>query len=169
MKILLIALSLVIPQIAIARIGESMEQCNERYGEPLEVVDDLAGSIRVSYEKNPWNISVTFLDGVAESIGYFRYEVKDHENREAALQMLKLLALNITGDAKDWTMLRKKMVDISDKYSRIRRSVEHKGYYAESSFSDSNTCHAFIRSPKMQAYVTEREKERESLKGEDDY
>ena len=35
MKVILVILGLLIPQMALARIGETKEQCNARYGKPL--------------------------------------------------------------------------------------------------------------------------------------
>ena len=53
--------------MALARIGETKEQCNARYGKPLF---EMQGGSVVNYKKNDVNIWVTFWNGVAHSITF---------------------------------------------------------------------------------------------------
>ena len=67
MKILTIILTLLIPHIAIARMGETIEQCNNRYGMPVMVDDHVR-----YYEKEDVKIRLRIGNGKVQCIRYFR-------------------------------------------------------------------------------------------------
>ena len=65
MKYLLLILALMIPQMAAARLGETVEQCDKRYGKVAE--KDKSSKI---YESKGYRIEVRFQDSVCWCITY---------------------------------------------------------------------------------------------------
>ena len=67
MKFVTLILALLIPQIALARIGETLEQCEKRYGKPVEVISE---QVR-RYEKKGVEILIMVWKG---KVHYIRYD-----------------------------------------------------------------------------------------------
>ena len=66
MKFVTLILALLIPQIALARIGETLEQCERRYGKPVKVISE---AVR-RYEKKGVRITVIIWKNKVHSIRY---------------------------------------------------------------------------------------------------
>lgn len=66
MKLVLLSLLFLIPQISSARIGETLEQCERRYGKPVKVMSD---GIRF-YLKNGVGITIIIWKGKVHHIRY---------------------------------------------------------------------------------------------------
>jgi hypothetical protein len=73
MKITIIigVLSLLISKVAMGHLGETLEQCGERYGEPTLAMKD-----SVIYKKNGFQIGTFFVNGKVEGVTY-KKETKD--------------------------------------------------------------------------------------------
>src|SRR6516165_12258038 len=69
--LLLVAL-LALPQNTQCRIGETLEECKTRYGEPVEIKKDTALFI-----KNGMTVSAHFIDGKVDQITYYSIDPKD--------------------------------------------------------------------------------------------
>ena len=84
-----------------ARLGETIEQCRTRYGEPTrsELNDDLAGI--VAYAKNDLVITVHFTNGKADLIRYSPGLVSTVD-----FELAKYL-LQLNGRDKEWDQLTK--------------------------------------------------------------
>ena len=82
MKIFTIILALLIPQMALARIGETKEQCDERYGEPTSV-----DGVARSYQKGAFTIILYIVDGKCHGISYTKTDGSEISDKE--LQTLR--------------------------------------------------------------------------------
>ena len=78
MKRVLILLSVILPTIAFARIGETRQQCDARYGAggPPSTINPNANSTTASYNKSGLSISVWFINGRAGHISYSNIDAK---------------------------------------------------------------------------------------------
>lgn len=69
-----IVLVMILPSGSSARLGETPEQCEERYGTPVaedEMVDfHMPGALAVSYQKAGLTIYIAFINGTAGQIQY---------------------------------------------------------------------------------------------------
>ena len=76
MKILLFGLLLIAllasPRNSQCRIGENLEECKTRYGNPLEIKKDTALFMRIGM-----TVSVHFIDGKVDEIRYYKVNPKD--------------------------------------------------------------------------------------------
>ena len=66
MKFVTLILALLIPQIALARIGETLEQCERRYGKPVKVFSEVR-----YYEKKGVKITILIWK---DKVHYIRYD-----------------------------------------------------------------------------------------------
>ena len=84
---------LLVPTVAAARLGETIEECDARYGKPTQVEAGavFAKSIERTYSKDGFTIKVLFVDGRAEMISYLHPSVLTGE------QVTKLLNNNARG------------------------------------------------------------------------
>lgn len=117
--ILLIGI-MIAASAAQARLGESIEQCNARYGEPkrISVDDNLTGI--ASYTKNDLSITIHFLKGKADLIRYSSGEVSTVD-----FDLAKYL-LKLNGRTKEWDQLTKTQTvlqDIQDETAQYPRVV----------------------------------------------
>ena len=62
MKCLILILSLIIPQIAAARLGETMEQCDKRYGDVV-AHQEIQGLDTKAYKNGAYFMMASFVDG----------------------------------------------------------------------------------------------------------
>ncbi|MEJ6636413.1 MAG: hypothetical protein QNL77_11920 [Akkermansiaceae bacterium] len=65
MNYLILITALLIPHIALARIGETREECDRRYGKPYKVMDEM-----LFYEKSGVKINIEMWKG---KVHYIRY------------------------------------------------------------------------------------------------
>ena len=76
MKTLLFGLLLITllasPRTTQCRIGETLEECKTRYGNPAEIKKDTA-----LFSKNGMTVSVHFIDGRVDAIRYYKVNPKD--------------------------------------------------------------------------------------------
>ncbi len=107
MLILLVGI-LLAGSAAQARLGESIEQCRTRYGEPRRntLNDELTGI--ATYKKNDLNITVHFRKGQADLIRYSPGDVSTVD-----LDLAKFL-LKLNGRNKEWDQLTKTEVVLND-------------------------------------------------------
>lgn len=101
MKIALTVLAgvAIIASTANARLGESFEVCNKRYGEPIRTkLDDTNTGVAI-YDKNDLTIKIHFNKGSADLIRYSPGEV-GRVDLETAQRLLKL-----NGRDKEWKQL----------------------------------------------------------------
>jgi hypothetical protein len=70
MKGLLLIVALMIPQMAMARIGETLEQCDKRYGDGVEAPSTKEGFEKRAYQKKPFLIIACYMNGKCETIEY---------------------------------------------------------------------------------------------------
>ena len=93
---------------ATARMGESIEECTVRYGEPRRIeLDDLNTGVAI-YTKNDLKIKVHFTNGSADLISYGPGEVARIDFNTAQY----LVELN--GRDKEWAQLTDTKVKIQD-------------------------------------------------------
>ena len=91
----------IIVSAANARIGESIETCAKRYGEPVKVkLDDNQTGVAI-YDKNDLTIKIHFTLGRADLIRYSPGEVA-----RVDLETARYL-LGINGRDKEWSQLTK--------------------------------------------------------------
>ena len=69
---LLLITLLVLPQNTQCRIGETLQECEKRYGKPVEIKKDTA-----LFFKNSVSVSAHFVDGKVDQITYYRTDPKD--------------------------------------------------------------------------------------------
>ena len=76
MKTLLFGLLLITllasPRTTQCRIGETLEECKTRYGNPAEIKKDTA-----LFSKNGMTVSVHFIDGRVDAITYYKTDPKN--------------------------------------------------------------------------------------------
>ncbi len=91
-----------------ARLGESIEQCRARYGEPKRVTlnDDLTGI--ATYSKNDLSITIHYYNGKADLIRYSPGLVSTVD-----LDLAKYL-LKLNGRTKEWEQLTKTEIVLND-------------------------------------------------------
>lgn len=105
MRILAIILALLIPQMAAARLGETEEQCDERYGKSTGEIQTYNQDGKW-YRKGIYDIAVVFMDG---KVAHIRYEADADalSGESVGDQMLRLIALNLCGTANIDTAFKK--------------------------------------------------------------
>jgi signal transduction histidine kinase len=86
--------ALIAPTLASARIGETMPECEKRYGKPakLEASQFAPKAVEATYDKDGLSIHVLFIDGRAEKIIYAQPSAFTDE------ETTKLLANNAGGE-----------------------------------------------------------------------
>src|SRR5260370_25579525 len=96
-RIFLLALCALCTGTANARLGETLDQCKARYGEPIPIYTADAYDLFDTYlfSKGAYRISIVFIDGVAIQIVYR----KDLGSRLNDLEVKNLLNLQGPG----WT------------------------------------------------------------------
>jgi hypothetical protein len=84
---------LLVPSVAAARLGETVGECDARYGKPTQVEAGavFAKSIERTYSKDGFTIKVLFVDGRAQMISYLHPSVLTGE------EVTKLLNNNARG------------------------------------------------------------------------
>ena len=89
--------TLLVPTMAAARLGETIRECDARYGKPtkVEAGSVFANSLERTYVKGGFTIEVLFVNGRAERISYL------HPSAFADEQITKLLTNNAQGEV--WT------------------------------------------------------------------
>jgi hypothetical protein len=85
---------LLVPTMAAARVGETIRECDARYGKPTqaEAGPIVADSVERTYFKEGFTIEVLFVDGRAETISYL------HPSAFTDEQITKLLNNNAQGE-----------------------------------------------------------------------
>ena len=94
---LIFSLVVILPMALCARMGESMEQCEARYGKPVEGVGeqpDEYGSLMYMYKSKGVHVVPSFYEGTVEGIMYFR--------RTAFLRSDIEILLEANGGGKKW-------------------------------------------------------------------
>lgn len=98
-KVLALALALIMAIIAIstvsARLGETIEQCDERHGTPFSFYEELYRD----YYKGAFHIYIDFIDGVAQGIAYRKAVPVPRELSDNEIQIL--LTIN-SADGEEW-------------------------------------------------------------------
>jgi len=86
---------LLVPTMAAARLGETIGECDARYGKPTQVEAGtvFVDSLERTYLKNGFTIKVLFIHGRAETISYL------HPSALTGDQVSKLLNKNARGQA----------------------------------------------------------------------
>ena len=91
-----------------ARLGESIEQCRTRYGDPLQFkIDDKLTGI-ATYTKNDLNIQIHFLNGKADLVRYSSGLVSTID-----FDLAKYL-LQVNGRDKEWDLLTKTHIVLNE-------------------------------------------------------
>lgn len=72
----LILLLVAFTSSAFARLGETFQQCQARYGAPVQIQTPT-----VIFRKGKWSVYVTFFQGKADSISYIK--IPDQDDRFA--------------------------------------------------------------------------------------
>lgn len=99
MKTLIVTLGCLLAVAAQARIGETPQQCVERYGKPLEVNK---GDQSLSFSKNGLVIITEFHDGICEGIYYTKIkEAEEYRQKDFTLTEVEVL-LGANGGDKKW-------------------------------------------------------------------
>ena len=90
---------LLVPTVAAARLGETIGECDARYGKPTQVEPGaaVANSQERTYFKHGFTIKALFIDGRAETISYLYPSALTSE------QLTKLLGNNARGQVWDET------------------------------------------------------------------
>ena len=90
---------LLVPTMADARLGETIRECDARYGKPTQVEAGsvFANSLERSYFKEGFTIEVLFVDGHAETVSYL------HPSALTDEQITKLLNNNAQGEVWEAT------------------------------------------------------------------
>lgn len=90
MKHLVLIIGLLIPQLAQARIGETREQCDKRYGKILSSeAGAIPGETIVGYEKSGYFLNVTLFHNICHSIFYAKTNREKISVEEAKIIMAK--------------------------------------------------------------------------------
>lgn len=139
MKCLLLILALMIPQMVMARIGETLEQCFERYGEDKEEKYGPSAPVGVktySFTKNGLVIEVSFWHGKAFQVAYLFFKC---EQKLTVATFKKLQKAN--GGEREWGKLwevsdRAKSAITVDKSMWGRYTLDSDGNLAYVTFSD---------------------------------
>lgn len=111
---------MVATSVANARLGESIEQCKARYGEPKRIsLDDKLTGVGI-FSANDLTIKVHFRNGKADLVNYSPGEVSSID-LDIAKELLKR-----NGRDKEWEQLTKTEVvlnDIQDQEAQYPRVV----------------------------------------------
>jgi hypothetical protein len=91
-----------------ARLGESVEQCKARYGEPQRVSLDESVTGVATYSKNDLTITIHFLNGKANLVRYSPGLVSTVD-----FELAEYL-LTINGRNKEWEQLTKTEIVLQD-------------------------------------------------------
>lgn len=88
-----VIVGLLVPTVAAARLGETIRECDVRYGKPTQVEAraSLANSLERTYFKDGFTIKALFIGGRAETISYL------HPSALTSEQVTKLLNNNARG------------------------------------------------------------------------
>jgi hypothetical protein len=87
------SLALALSSSCFARIGETLEQAEQRYGKPTFEQGDY-----YIYKKAPFELILHFFDGKADSIKYKKIETKGKSVRLSQREINALLDINSGGD-----------------------------------------------------------------------
>ena len=95
MKCLLLILALMVPQMALARIGETIEDCKKRYGQPSSerLVGEGTTHFLTQHNLRGYEISCYFADSICWKIIYRKLNGKSVDNTMVK-KLLKLAAPN---------------------------------------------------------------------------
>lgn len=154
---------------AFARIGETPEECEKRYGKHIVETSEGKGEFLRHYEKSGYMINVWFLQSgdtwKVEHISYYR---KD-ENRFAKEEIRDLLQLN---SKKGWKYIDAWSIYYSSKPESRRATLDHAIHYETWQSEDKTLWATYtkeakslsIRTEKMEAFVKKQiKKEMEGL------
>jgi hypothetical protein len=95
-----------------ARIGETRQQCDQRYGRPTDVQ-----SGAVSYSKNGILIDARFVDGICRQISYYKaWDDKAEEIPFSDDELKALLAANSLDGKRTWNLLKEHVWTSDDGY-----------------------------------------------------
>jgi hypothetical protein len=97
--LLLLSVLITLSSSALARIGETREQCDARYGKPVEVIEKTQ---TVAYEKAGLRIECTFYENKCDSIYFIRLE-KDAKGKGIPFpEDEKRILLEANSGGKPW-------------------------------------------------------------------
>jgi len=103
MKTLLFGLLLITllasPRNSRCRIGENLEECKNRYGNPVEIKKDAAVFIR-----NGMTVSVHFIDARVEEIRYYKVNSKDSKKTVCPSEAEVNILLRANGQDTTWEL-----------------------------------------------------------------
>jgi hypothetical protein len=74
MKIFVIALAFCCASSAQARLGETLAQITERYGQPTETYRDVKGRLSYIYRYDDYRIMVQYIDGISHNEVYVKLD-----------------------------------------------------------------------------------------------
>ena len=114
----------MVPQMANARLGETMEKCNERYGEIVDVKKMGVGAI-VTYIKGDFGIAAGFLGGVCHSLTFKRKDGRKIDDVTLDLLLAKNSKFKVRSDdasQKFWTCDNAEMPSAAQ-YRKFKRQL----------------------------------------------
>ncbi len=94
----LILLLVAFTSSAFARLGETLQQCQVRYGAPVKV-----HMPSVFFRKEKWSVCVTFFQGKADSISYAK--IPDQDDRFAFTENEVEAFMKANGGERAWVDL----------------------------------------------------------------
>ena len=83
-----------------ARIGETLEQCIARYGNPVRPIEE---RMPVTFQKSGLLIGVVFIDGKAAQIMFFKPDQTDGKLSHLSADEIKAL-LDANGAGRAWSV-----------------------------------------------------------------
>ena len=81
---LLLSLTILLSPALQARIGDTPDQCDKRYGPPISISEQSR-----FYQKDTWGIAVKFADGIASTVTFNKGRSKFLTPREIGLLLDK--------------------------------------------------------------------------------
>lgn len=124
MKYLLLILALMIPQMATARLGETMEECDKRYGETIGVDKAGVGTL-VIYAKGDFKITAGFMGDVCHSLIFKRKDGRKIDDVTLDLLLAKNSNFTVALDdasQKFWTCDNADMPSVAN-YEKFKRQL----------------------------------------------
>ena len=104
MKHLLLMLALMAPQMVMARIGETLEQCNERYGEAIKLDKEGVQAFAI-YAKGDFKVRAAFISGVCHALTFERKDGREINDATLDLLLAKNSKFKLLSDGlskKSW-------------------------------------------------------------------
>ena len=126
MKALILFFVLAATSSAFAHLGESFDECVQRYGKPMSNTDNYGRVEIATFTKSRFKITITFLDAKAVSVVYRLAAKTGWDSVDISEEEIKDL-LEINSDGKEWKQTNNDPIEPMWKRDGARAGAEPNG------------------------------------------